>query len=629
MAAETLSITEQWIRERLNLQHRNLADVRSLSLPGSYEGKIGHLGYSLKNFVRLKTLDLSRNSLVSLEGIQHLKHLEKLNLYYNCIPLLKELYYLRNLSSLKELDLRLNPVVKNEPDYRLFLVHMLPNLRKLDDRPVRDSERKAAIMHFSTETLYDNLDQCPQNEIGNPRAGQPRVSYVSSLSKKLSAIDDDDEAVLNLIAKCNWDLNRPPTISGSVQKTLEAELLQNNSGGNEVLCANGYQSSDELIASKKDFQKQSYQKPLDTTEKFRHQSNLPAAKATYKKATENGKRTGEGIRVTFTDEQPKASCLDTNLKFQDEAEAYYKITGRGHFTPHPGLSVSDPVNVERPLPHPSKLAASLANESPAFVMNQNGPSGGREQQQTIPVHNELPKNETRAAYSYASQLPRDKKFRISPVHLEPLLDVVDKYWNGKKSLHCNEKFLSKAVSVLSTIYMVEETDNRKYRDEILKLKEENKVLQIQKENQENIYKSDTEGLSVQLNQARQQIASLERQLNVKVEENYSLHNKLTSMEQEILNAKNPTSDLRLGELQSHNQQLMIEIDSLKRQLQHFDTIQELTSMLQESHRTLVSTNEHLLAELEATRSRHKSEVEQLHWSYNELKKTLDVFPHRA
>ena len=32
---------------------------------------------------------------------------------------------------LQELDLRLNPVTKNEPDYRLFVVHMLVNLRRL------------------------------------------------------------------------------------------------------------------------------------------------------------------------------------------------------------------------------------------------------------------------------------------------------------------------------------------------------------------------------------------------------------------------------------------------------------------------------------------------------------------
>lgn len=46
----------------------NSADVRSLRLPGTYEtGKIDHLGISLKNFVRLKSLDLSNNALVSVE----------------------------------------------------------------------------------------------------------------------------------------------------------------------------------------------------------------------------------------------------------------------------------------------------------------------------------------------------------------------------------------------------------------------------------------------------------------------------------------------------------------------------------------------------------------------------------
>ena len=43
-----------------------LDDVRTLCLPGNIEGKISHLGISLKNFVRLKTLDLSYNALTSV-----------------------------------------------------------------------------------------------------------------------------------------------------------------------------------------------------------------------------------------------------------------------------------------------------------------------------------------------------------------------------------------------------------------------------------------------------------------------------------------------------------------------------------------------------------------------------------
>lgn len=41
-------------------------DVRSLSLPGTYNEKIGCLGDSLRKFSRLKSLDLSRNAIENL-----------------------------------------------------------------------------------------------------------------------------------------------------------------------------------------------------------------------------------------------------------------------------------------------------------------------------------------------------------------------------------------------------------------------------------------------------------------------------------------------------------------------------------------------------------------------------------
>ena len=41
-----------------------------------------------------------------------------------------------------------------------------------------------------------------------------------------------------------------------------------------------------------------------------------------------------------------------------------------------------------------------------------------------------------------------------------------------------------------------------------------------------------------------------------------------------------------------------------------------------SHRSLVQTNDHLLKELEETRHRHQHEVQQLNWSYEQLKKTI-------
>lgn len=46
---------------------RYLDDVKSLSLPGTYNEKISSLGTSLSGFTRLKSLDLSRNALVTTE----------------------------------------------------------------------------------------------------------------------------------------------------------------------------------------------------------------------------------------------------------------------------------------------------------------------------------------------------------------------------------------------------------------------------------------------------------------------------------------------------------------------------------------------------------------------------------
>ncbi|GAB1293572.1 Leucine-rich repeat-containing protein 36 [Apodemus speciosus] len=123
--------------------------VESLSLQGSYAGKIHSIGDAFRNFKSLRSLDLSRNLITSLKGIQYLCSLQDLNLYYNNIPSLVEVSRLQPLPFLKELDLRLNPVVRKDTDYRLFAVYTLQTLEKLDDRAVRDSERRAAKLHFS------------------------------------------------------------------------------------------------------------------------------------------------------------------------------------------------------------------------------------------------------------------------------------------------------------------------------------------------------------------------------------------------------------------------------------------------------------------------------------------------
>lgn len=74
-----------------------------------------------------------------LQGVHHLKHLERLILCSNTfsIPSLKELTELSELSelsALRELDLRLNPLTRSDSHYRLHLVHTLSSPHKLGQK---------------------------------------------------------------------------------------------------------------------------------------------------------------------------------------------------------------------------------------------------------------------------------------------------------------------------------------------------------------------------------------------------------------------------------------------------------------------------------------------------------------
>lgn len=84
---------------------------------------------------------------LSRQGIECLTALESLNLYYNRISSLAEVFRLHSLAGLLNVDLRLNPVVKSEPDYRLFVVHMLPGLQQLG-RPAALPASLGALLVF-------------------------------------------------------------------------------------------------------------------------------------------------------------------------------------------------------------------------------------------------------------------------------------------------------------------------------------------------------------------------------------------------------------------------------------------------------------------------------------------------
>ena len=101
-------------------------------------------------------LDLSRNELTSLRGLaagigggagnNSAPSLISLSLYYNRIVYLEEVKHLVTLRKLQRLDLRLNPLTRDEA-YRSYVVFHIPSLQELDERSVRPAERRHAEAH--------------------------------------------------------------------------------------------------------------------------------------------------------------------------------------------------------------------------------------------------------------------------------------------------------------------------------------------------------------------------------------------------------------------------------------------------------------------------------------------------
>ncbi|XP_070443387.1 centrosomal protein of 72 kDa isoform X5 [Equus przewalskii] len=535
------------------------SELRSLSIPGTYQEKITHLGNSLMSLTGLKSLDLSRNSLVSLEGIEYLTTLESLSLYYNCVSSLAEVFRLHCLPELLDVDFRLNPVVKNESDYRLFVVHMLPKLRQLDDRPVRESERKASWLHFaSEESLSSKQSFLDVSSVGRPCHSRARCT--DSSAKKCLVMDADDEAVLNLIAECEWGLSNPPGSKSSSQKERETDLPSSQDSADIEDSASSSQKSSLLT--------QKVFNPLPAPEKYR-------------------KRRMPGGKFQALADQACLSCLER---------------------------ASGPSSPQESLGRPN-ISEGRSERAFSHVEEQR-PRGMSSNRELSP--------ESRSA------VPPGKKTALEAALLEALLDLVDRYWSGCKSLRGNEAFLAQARHILSSAQEFTATQDNStiVNEEISYLTLENKSLQKHLAEQQQRHSVKMSEVESELSSTRKEMDDLQQHLDKSLEENSSLKSLLFSMKKEVKNADaSATLNLQISGLQTSVKRLSGEIVELKQHLEHYDKIQELTQMLQESHSSLVSTNEHLLQELHQARAQHKAEVEQLHWSYRELKKTMALFAH--
>eukprot|EP01084_Bolivina_argentea_P173202 299990_1 len=138
----------QYNIEKIELIQSHCKHLKILYLQNNLIDKIENL-YKLKE---LQYLNLALNNITKIEGLETCESLNKLDLTLNFIDIDNFEESVNNLKQnifLSELHLTGNPCTDFK-DYRLFIIHLLPQLKKLDSIEIKKSETiKAKQLYHS------------------------------------------------------------------------------------------------------------------------------------------------------------------------------------------------------------------------------------------------------------------------------------------------------------------------------------------------------------------------------------------------------------------------------------------------------------------------------------------------
>ncbi|XP_075045364.1 leucine-rich repeat-containing protein 36-like isoform X2 [Mixophyes fleayi] len=640
MAVRRVRLTESWVCGRAGLQPGMAETVESLNLQGTYKEKIVRLGDAFKNFKSLRSLDLSRNIMISLQGIEYLQALRFLNLYYNDISSLEEIQHLRYLSHLKSLDLRLNPVTKLIAEYRPFVIHTLGALEALDDRPVMDCERKGAKYNFRLKE-YKTQDM-PDKEIGSPVLGEKTSSK--------SHLDYDTSNTIELRKMNEWKHESPTKYQAEehqpyiqTQSDFEDEYRPLPSPTRSSLRSPGPASrakegqrvtfSDpalsEFTPKREDLAKRLESDDLTSTRK--PTSNNPdkpgtafSYKNTYLTSTPVKKDDPGSERM-----KADARALDDDRQSSDLRERHMPSSSGEESSRERLLRLSSDLYISTHLNDPPTSLAALrkgfsdvsktytlpskpsltnthlpAAKTSAFSRDyksgwsQDTGSGLRSDIGSTPEPgmkrtsslNSLLNLKSSSTYldchnddllSETDLKKRDSLTDEVPSIagvLQQLMDLVDRYWNGSGSLLQNQRFLVPARDLLSRLRTPHPAKPMSHVGQMRDPR--NSPGQEQHDNN---------------------MESLKLKMVKIMEENHFLRVKISKLETQATR-KEGSGRLTSSpdDLWEKYEALRLEVSSLQQQLTQTSNLQETVHLLHNSHRSLVSTNEYLLGQLKSS-----------------------------
>ena len=151
-----IKLTRKLIAQRL--KHDYIEKIKNLNFYGSNIQDIS----IIEEMISLEIVSLSVNKIKTLKPFENLQNLKKLYLRNNLISNLNEVQYLTNCNFLEILWLKENPIC-DEPNYRPFVICILPQIQNLDEIEITVEERDKAL-----KKLSGNLEEEDKQEKKQP-----------------------------------------------------------------------------------------------------------------------------------------------------------------------------------------------------------------------------------------------------------------------------------------------------------------------------------------------------------------------------------------------------------------------------------------------------------------------------
>lgn len=182
----------------------------------------------------LRTLDLSRNDIRFLRGLEHVGKLRFLNLSLNRIQKILQLRYIENLELLTELDLCFCPI-QDKKHYRLQVLYHIPQLRMLDGVDIMAEEKvKAENLHGGDHndrnTIFSSL--LPEEKFVDRR-----MEVIEDLP--VESEDPESEDLSTFLSRKEHPASHVSVESsvGSLARRYVGELIQRVEYGDDMITA--------------------------------------------------------------------------------------------------------------------------------------------------------------------------------------------------------------------------------------------------------------------------------------------------------------------------------------------------------------------------------------------------------